>query len=144
MLFSALHIADFNPGSFAFQFIEKAFPDPDAPENAATARDVIRWAISFLMVTVPVFAYLFRLTRREIRQDPSNRASKIRRWLTYLTLFIAAGVLTGDVTGLIYNFLGGETTVRFVLKAFTIGAIAGAIFVYYLRDLRQDETGVGA
>ena len=87
----------------------------------------------------PVFLYVARLTGRETRRDPSKRASKVRRWLTYLTLFVAAGVLVGDVTSLVYSLLGGELTARFVLKVSTIAVIAGAVFGYYLRDLRLEE-----
>jgi hypothetical protein len=67
----------------------------------------------------------------------------VRRWLTYLTLAIAVSVIIGDSTNLVYHLLGGEVTARFLLKALTIGSIAGAIFVYYLRDLRRDEKEVG-
>jgi hypothetical protein len=56
-----------------------------------------------------------------------------------VTLFVAAGALIGDVTTLVYNLLGGELTIRFVLKVLIVGAIAGTAFTYYLRDLRLDE-----
>jgi hypothetical protein len=52
---------------------------------------------------------------------------------------VAACALIGDVTTLVYNLLGGELTVRFVLKVLTVGIIAGTAFTYYLRDLRRDE-----
>ena len=54
-------------------------------------------------------------------------------------MFIAATVLIGDVTTLVYNLLGGELTVRFALKVLTVALIAGTAFTYYLRDLRLDE-----
>ena len=76
--------------------------------------------------------------------DPTKRASKVRRWLTYWTLLVAAGALLGDVTTLVYNLLGGELTVRFVLKIVTVGLIAGTAFTYYLRDLRHDEAEIKA
>jgi len=40
---------------------------------------------------------------------------------------------------LIYQLLGGEQTVRFVLKVATVAIIAGTGFGYYLRELRDDE-----
>ncbi len=144
ILFSTLYVSAFSLGTLLFQFINQALPDPAAPALAVGAvRDVIRWSISYLVVAFPVFLYVFRLTGREIELDPRKRASKIRRWLTYLTLFVAAGVLIGDFTGLVYNLLGGELAARFVLKVSTIALIAGTIFGYYLWDLRLEEKDAG-
>ena len=144
VLFSTLYVAAFNLGSLLFQFIDGAFPDPAArvvpPEYS---RQAIRWSVSFLVVAFPVFTYVSWLTNRAIRLDPSKHASKVRRWLTYLTLFVAASVLVGDVTVLVYNLLGGELTARFVLKVLTVGGIAGGVYGYYLWDLRSDEQEVG-
>ena len=56
-----------------------------------------------------------------------------------MTLFLAATVLIGDLITLVYNLLGGELSLRFVLKVLVVGTIAGAIFGYYLRDLRREE-----
>lgn len=87
----------------------------------------------------PVFLYVSRLTSRTITSDPVKRGSKIYRQLTYLTLFVAAGILIGDFAVLVYNFLGGELAVRFVLKVLIVGSIAGSIYGYYLLDLRRSE-----
>jgi len=76
---------------------------------------------------------------RQVGRDPVKRASPVRKWLTYLTLFIAATVLIGDLITLVYNALGGELTTRFLLKVLTVAVIAGGTFGYYLWDLRQDE-----
>ena len=78
---------------------------------------------------------------RAIRQDPSKRGSKVRRWLTYLTLTIASGILIGDFITLVYNVLSGELSVRFILKVATVAGIAGGVFLYYLGDVKADEKG---
>ena len=57
----------------------------------------------------------------------------------YLTLFVAASVLIGDLIVLVHSALSGELTARFVLKVITAGLIAGLIFGHYLRDLRAGE-----
>ena len=57
-----------------------------------------------------------------------------------MTLFVASCVLIGSVSAVVYNFLDGAVTVRFVLKVLTVGAIAGSAFAHYLRDLRDAET----
>ena len=140
LLFTTLYVSAFSLGSLLFQLVDQAFPDPAAASFAAeAARVAIRWSVASLVVACPVFLGVSRSISRDLATDPSKRASKVRRWLTYLTLFVAAGVLIGDVTTLVYNLLGGELTGRFVLKALTVGSIAGTAFWYYLSDLRTDE-----
>ena len=102
-------------------------------------REQIRWSVSLLIVAGPLFVGLSKLIGKELAADPAKRASKVRRWLTYLTLFVAAAVLIGDITTLVFNLLGGELTTRFLLKVLTVGALAGGGFWYYLSDLRADE-----
>jgi hypothetical protein len=92
-----------------------------------------------LIVAFPVFIFVSHRISRAVEKDPSKRASGVRKWLTYATLFIAASVLIGDTTTLVFNVLGGELTIRFILKVITVGAIAGVVFGYYLWDLRKEE-----
>jgi hypothetical protein len=144
LLFSTMYVVAFQFGSLLFDFINQAFPDPAASQFERFQRESMRFSVSSLIVALPVFLYMSRLTNRETTLDPTRRMSPVRRWLTYLTLFIAAGVLIGDVTTLIYSLLGGELTTRFVLKVLVVAAIAGTIFWYYVSDLRVDEREAGA
>ena len=139
LLFSTMYVVAFQFGSLLFDFINRAFPDPASGPNERFARESIRFSVSSLIVALPVFLYMSRLTNRETTLDPTKRMSPVRRWLTYLTLFIAASVLIGDVTTLVYSLLGGELTTRFVLKVLVVAAIAGTVFWFYVSDLRADE-----
>jgi hypothetical protein len=143
VLFGTLYLSAYGLGSLLFQFINLAFPDPLWSQAKIDAiPEAIRWSIASLVVATPVFLYAARTISRGVALEPLKRTSPVRRWLTYLTLAIAAGVLIGDSTSLVYNLLGGEATARFLLKALTIGSIAGTVFVYYLHDLRRDEKEV--
>lgn len=144
VLFSTLYVSAFNLGSLVFEFINRTFPDAAEANLQTWSTWRIRWAVSSLVVSFPVFLFVAGITRRDIRRDPRKRGSRVRRWLTYVTMFVAAGVLIGDVTSLVYHLLAGELTVRFMLKAATVFAIAGAGFGYYLTDLRADEEGGGS
>jgi hypothetical protein len=139
LLFTTLYVVAYNLGSLLFQFINRAFPDPASYASETYVRNSIRWSVASLVVALPVFLYMASLTNSAARRDPNKRTSPVRRWLTYLTLFIAACVLIGDVVTLVYNLLGGELTARFVLKVLTVGVIAGTAFWYYLSELRRDE-----
>jgi hypothetical protein len=138
--FAALYTTAFNLGRLLFLLIERGFPDPiDAAWQYDHASDGIRWSIASLAVAFPIFLLVARSLARAAERDPERRRSKIRKWLTYLTLFIAATVLTGDLITVLYNLLGGELTARFLLKTVTVAVIAGGIFGYYLWDLRGEE-----
>jgi hypothetical protein len=139
VLFSTLYVSAYHLGSLLFEIINTAFPDPANAIPAPYARQSMRWSISSLIVAFPVFVYMSWLVGRDIAADPNKRHSKVRRGLTYLTLFVASSVLIGDVISLIYNLLGGELTTRFVLKVLVVAFIAGTVFWYYLSDLRREE-----
>lgn len=145
LLFTTLYLSAYNLGQLFFQFINLAIPDPAAAYSGSAAiQRAIRWSVSSLVVAFPVFLYLSALTGKEVRRDPVKRASKVRRWLTYLTLFIAASIVIGDLIALLNDVLGGELTLRFVLKVLTVGLIAGGLFFYYLHDLRMEDRNAPA
>lgn len=146
VLFSTLYLSAVNFGSLVFDLINRAFPDPslDPAYGYRAAGDTMRWAIATLIVAFPVFLFVSRVVGRDLARDPRKRQSAVRRWLTYLTLFIAACVLIGDLIMLVFSALGGDLTTRFVLKVATVGLIAGLVFGYYLRDLRREEEAGGA
>jgi hypothetical protein len=127
-------------GALVFEIINRLVPDAmDARRYSAGDNTAIRWSVSTLIVAFPVFVVMSRLVNRSARHDPTKRASRIRRRLTYVVLFVASCVLIGDLTTLVYYFLGGEVTLRFFLKILTVAAIAGAVFLHYLWDLRAAE-----
>jgi Domain of unknown function (DUF5671) len=140
VLFSTLYTSAVALIRLLYQYINRAFPDPVEVyvvwENSA---ETIRWSAAALFIAFPLFMVLSRRTYRATREDPEMRTSKVRKWLTYLTLFVAAATLLCDGITLVYYLLGGELTTRFLFKALTICVVAGGVFGYYLWDLRQGE-----
>jgi hypothetical protein len=140
VMFATLYFAAWNLGSLLFDLINRTWPDPAAANYLFEATDrSIRWSAAAILIAFPVFAFVARRVSLDVAKHPIKRLSPVRRWLTYLTLFIAATVLIGDMTTLVYNVLGGELTTRFVLKVLVAALIAGGIFGYYLWDLRHEE-----
>ncbi len=134
ILFATMYLSAFNLGNLAFQFINQIFPGAYVFEFDRA----VRWSTSVLIVTLPVFFCLTRMTNRAARKDPGKPESEVRKKLTYLTLALSSFVLIGVFTCVVYNFLGDALTARFVLKALTTGLIAGGAFGYYLKDVRDD------
>ena len=140
LLFTTLYLSAYYFGCLLFEFVNLKFPDVAANGYAwRSPMESIRWSASSVVVAFPIFLFLSRGIYRELARNPIKRLSAIRRWLTYLTLFVTAGFLIGDLTTLVYNALGGELTIRFCFKVAIVGAIAGTIFGFYLRDLRSEE-----
>lgn len=137
VLFVCLYISAGSFGTLVFNFIGRWVPDSLAPyDNSLTG---VRMAVSSLIIAFPIYLWLSNVMMKAIHRDPEKKSSKIRKWLTYVTLFVAAGFIIGDLITLLFNLLGGELTVRFVLKVLAVLIIAGLIFGYYLWDLRQEE-----
>lgn len=138
VLFLCLYISAFSFGSLLFHFINRWIPDAIRFYESGDL-SAVRMSVASLIVAFPLYLWLSSLLAAAIRRDPERKGSKVRKWLTYITLFIAAGVIIGDLITLLFNLLGGELTARFLLKVLTVLLIAGLIFGYYLWDLRQEE-----
>ncbi|MBI4087194.1 hypothetical protein HY416_04455 [Candidatus Kaiserbacteria bacterium] len=139
--FAALYAAATALGTLLFLIIGYAFPDPlysnyysyggYDPYSAP-----MRFAIASLIILVPLFLWLMRVIQREARITPERYTFAIRKWLTYITLFVAGATIVGDLITLLYSFLGGELATPFVLKVLVLFAITGVIFWYFLLDIR--------
>lgn len=119
-----------------FQCINVLFPDPLNYYYASILQS-LRWSASVLVVMFPVYVLMSWLIKRDFKQDPAKREVRVRKWLIYLTLFFSAITVIVDVITLVYNLLGGEFTIRFLLKILVVLITAGAVFLYYFFDLRQ-------
>lgn len=128
-----------------FQYINLTFPDVLEMGNyyyggENPAYGYIRWAVSTLIVVFPTYIITSRFLNKAYDAEPGKRNLRIRKWLIYFTLFVAALAIIGDLVTLVYTFLNGEFTMRFVLKVLAVFFVAGSIFYYYLSDLRQHKT----
>ncbi len=140
VLFLTLYISSISLGTILFQFVNRWFPDAlEYSYIYESTTAIIRSATAALIITFPVFFWMSRMLRQAIAKDPEKRSSKVRKWLTYVTLFVAAGVIIGDLITLVTYLLSGEITTRFLLKVLIVLLIAGSTFGYYLWDLRGEE-----
>lgn len=132
-------------GSFItliFQYINYLIPDPLQAGFGyiSSIFDSIRWSISILIVIFPVYCWTLWFMNKGYKEVPERMAMRSRKWLVYLTIFVAALLMIGDFVALVYQLLRGEFTSSFLLKVLTIILVAGAVFVYYLREIKR-QTG---
>jgi hypothetical protein len=137
MLFMTLYTAAVQLGSVLFDLIDLFLPQAgDVTQSSIVS---LRYGIASTVVAFPIFLFMCGVIAREKARDPQLGLSPIRRWLTYLTLFVASTSIVVDLIALILRLLEGEVTPRFTLKVLVVAILAGGAFAYYLRDLRRDE-----
>lgn len=126
-----------------FQYVNVLFPDPVSNGGYYafnSAYNAIRWSISSLLVVFPVYLFTARHLFKNYEKNSSKRDLRIRKWLIYFTLFAASLIIIGDLVTLINNLLGGELTIRFLIKVAAVFFVAASVFVYYLWELRRYKT----
>lgn len=133
---AALYVSATSLILLVHKYIEVWFPDVTQDYYGDPYSGTIRFSIASLIVLFPLFVWLMRLVHTEIRRNPEKKELWVRRWMVYITLFIAGATIAGDLIAVIYTFLEGELTTRFLLKALTILVVLGGGFWYYLQELK--------
>jgi hypothetical protein len=124
-----------------FQYINVLFPDPLGSANYASIAGAIRYAMASLIIVYPVYIFVSSALHKGYAEVPEKREYKLRKWLVYFTLFLAALTIITDLVVLVYNFLGGDLTNRFILKILVVLLVAIVIFWYYQKDLKNTLSG---
>ena len=136
----ALYISSGSLIAILFQYINLYFPDPLQPIYYSSVAGTIRWTMASLIIIFPIYLAVMNLLNHDYAANPEKRELKIRKWLVYFTLFIAAIIISTDLVTLVYNFLGGDLTARFILKIITVALVVGTVFLYYGADLKGNLT----
>ena len=118
-----------------FDYINVAFPDPLAYAGDPFGTSV-RVSMATLVVLIPVMLATLLAIRRDIVRTPGKANIWVRRWALVFTIFLASATAAITLITLITTFLGGEITVRFVLKALVVFLIAVLAALHFLADLR--------
>lgn len=119
-----------------WQIINVQFPDPVSFYYQGSY-DAMRNAIASLIVVWPVFLVMSRYLHLDMRTHHEKADLWVRRWLTYLTVFVAAITMIIDLITLINSFLSGELTISFILKTLVVLVVAGGVFAYEFWDLKR-------
>jgi len=120
-----------------FEIINTSFPDPlsFSYDNFSSG---MRWSIASLIIVFPIYIFLSRFINKDLDANFLKKNLGVRKWLTYLTLFVAGVTIITDLILLINTFLGGEITARFAFKVLSVLVVAGTVFAYYFYDLKRD------
>ncbi len=129
-------------GALLFDFVNYYLPDVAQPLCAYdSCFSAMRYELAMLFVAFAVLVWAWWFLKRDLAMHPEKADLKVRRWLMYLTLFVAGVTVIGDLIALINGWLQGELTMQFLLKVLAVMFIAGSIFYYFLRELHPERPG---
>jgi hypothetical protein len=136
--FSTLATWTIGLGSILFTLIDRWIADPLSPWNSYGGTYYqMAGSLACVLVAFPVYLFVMRSVVRELEIHPEKAESAVRKWLTYIALLMAAGVVVGDTITFLAYFLRGELTLRFIAKVAVVFVIAGGIFWYYMGSLQK-------
>lgn len=131
----ALYWSVFALLALLFSYIDYAFPDSlnyyTDPYSSS-----MRFSMASIIVMFPLYLYLMRVIRGDIKADESKNEIWVRRWLLVLTIFFAGLTVAGDLVTLINYFLGGDLTTRFVLKVAVVLLISAGVLMHFIADIK--------
>lgn len=132
LIFTAISV-----GMIAFGIIDKTISD--ALAMGRNVSDALKFAISALIIATPIFFVTQTLINKGLRSGELDKESGVRRWLTYFILLVSSVTMLGVFIGVINNFLAGEFTFSFILKAISMLIISGTVFAFFLYDIKRDN-----
>lgn len=139
VMFATLYTFAYAAGSILFVLIARRFPDPAMRAWEGAGLEMLRGSLAACVTAFPIYLWTSWLVGRSLVREPEKRSSGVRRWLTYLTLFVAVVTLIGNFAGVITSLLAGALTSRVMLQSLVVCTIAGLVFGHYLLGLRRDE-----
>lgn len=100
-------------------------------------------AMAMIIIAFPLFFAFMRIIVREENTQPEKRELSVRKWLTFVTLFVAGTAMAIDLIVLLQKFFAGEEiTLAFALKVISIILVLATVFGYYLYDIRHTSDEV--
>jgi hypothetical protein len=141
LAFTALYAWAISLIILLFAYIDFTFPDPVTRPSAyaiKAALSGIRASLSTLIVSYPLFVLVWWFLLREVRKSPDMAKSGVRRWLSFLSLFIGAVTIMADVITVVFYLVEGDLTLRFLLKVAALLIVTGALFIYFALTLRSE------
>lgn len=126
--------------NFVFSIINYTFPDQLA--RGYYYASSISWPLSMVIILIPILYLLEWFIRREYMKEPEKKGIWIRRWRIYLTISLAVATIVGDLISLVYTYLNGEISDRFVFKVLAVFIISAFVLAFYIFDLVNETRGI--
>ena len=125
--------------NLAFEILDKRFPDV---LNAtyqygymSSQYDGARTFVAMLIIMFPAFLVLAYFWKKKEKNILSEKDHVIRKWLSYVIIFLSILIVAIDLIVLVRYFVSGEITIRFILKVFIALASAKTVLYYFIPEV---------
>lgn len=126
-----------------FQVVNKVVKEPaDIPGYLATGvfdADALKFGIASLAVAFVVYYVVLFLINRKLQRGEIDKNSLVRKFITYIALVAFAAMAVGSLVALLWNFLDGELTGKFLAKALIFLVVSGFFFGFYFWEIRREK-----
>ncbi len=136
----SLAFISINVGQIIFQLINKYIVDVLAQNNTAFSSEILTFAIASIVVATPTYYFTNKFIYQSLYKGELDKESGVRKWLTYLIIFVAFLVMIGSLIALLVSYLKGAITNQIILKSLSTLAISGIVFSFYFYDIRREKT----
>lgn len=135
----ALYISVTSVLTLIFAIIDQIYPRPF--QYADPYASGVSLAMAMLIVAFPLYILFMRIISGVEKISPEKRELPVRKWLTFITLFVAGVVIAIDLIVLLQKFFAGEEiTLGFAFKVISIIVVLAAVFGFYLREIHRTTT----
>lgn len=123
-----------------FQLVNKYVEDT-ALENISQYDDgSLKYGLAVLVIAGLIYFPIAYLINKKIEKGEIRSDSLVRKFLTYIALFILTAIAVGNLVALFYNYLTGELTGNIFWKIVAF-FVATAFFAYfYFWEIRRKES----
>ncbi|OGK09938.1 hypothetical protein A2767_00990 [Candidatus Roizmanbacteria bacterium RIFCSPHIGHO2_01_FULL_35_10] len=144
LLFISLYVLATSVALTLHYFVDKWFPGVIEDSYNYRYKDswnltLLRGYIASLIVSYPLFAFFFLKVAKRTEEYPDVRNLNARKSLTYFTLVVTFIIVLVNIISLIYGFLNGNATINFILHFLITVSVSGAVFAYYLNQVKEDK-----
>ncbi|WP_310622222.1 DUF5671 domain-containing protein [Flexibacterium corallicola] len=138
ILFTAFGMVIINTLIMLLGQITLWIPDPTTPHSYGSLKGQ-RWSMAASIVFTPLFVWLHVRDMRVHTDNFAQKHGEFRKWLTAIAIFVASLTLLCDAIYLVYRFLDGDVTARFIAKSAAF-AVISSVVIYYFRQERAATT----
>ncbi len=153
LMFISMYVLATSVGLFIHYYVDKFFPPLNSDYDGGS---IFSWIFLFssgdaggggilpalasaMIVTYPLFAFLFLHTKKRAKENPELHHLKLRKGLIYNTLIITFLFMLYKLISLVYGSLTGNFSVNFILHFLVTVGINALIFLYFFYGVRTEK-----